>query len=174
MVGVANVIFAVFYNLTFITYTQVFERKMEKWAPLTCKCTMHHAVWLQQNGAFMPLSFFHWHFPPAPVPTEPPSAGTPFTRCWQPGRRRCRPWRGSRAALRYRRCTWQSSGGVGGSGVSACPAWAGAEATFEVCFRSLQGISLEYILALALGLYRPEKTGSMLGFLDKSQGQSLL
>jgi len=44
------------------------------------------------------------------VLTELPSAGTPFTICWLPGRRRCHPWRGTRAAQLCWHCTWQSRG----------------------------------------------------------------
>lgn len=52
----------------------------------------------------------------------------------------------------------------GGLGVSARPVWASAEATVEVCLRPLQGISLGYILALALGLCRPGKQEACWGF----------
>lgn len=54
--------------------------------------------------------------------------------------------------------------GGGGLGVSARPVWASAEATVEVCLRPLQGVSLGYILALALGLYRPGKQEACWGF----------
>lgn len=45
------------------------------------------------------------------VSTGLPSAGTRFTRCWRPERRRCRPLRGTRAAWLFWHCTWQSGGG---------------------------------------------------------------
>ena len=111
-------------------------------------------------STLMPLCLF-LDISSASVPTELQSAGTPSMRCLQPGRRRCRPWRGTKAVQFSGRCTER---GVGGYWVSARPVWAGAEATAGISLRPLQRISLGYIRTLALGLYWPEKQEACWGF----------
>lgn len=106
------------------------------------------------------LTFFS-----ASAPTELPSAGTPFTRCWQPGRRRCHPWRDIRGTRLSGRCIWQNKGrGVCLPFLGHCRGHdQGLPLTSPRLFSRIHNRSDFWTLQA-----RKQKTGKHAGFLDKS------
>lgn len=108
------------------------------------------------------LTFFS-----ASAPTELPSAGTPFTRCWQPGRRRCHPWRDIRGTRLSGRCIWQNKGrGVCLPFLGHCRGHdQGLPLTSPRLFSRIHNRSDFWTLQA-----RKQKTGKHAGFLDKSLG----